>query len=275
MSGTIVVGFIVVFVVTVVVAKVLFNRTIQDTMASFNSDIQKGRTVVVTEEETQPLPKPVRDWLNHVGVVGTIPASVVTISQRGEMKLTIDQSEWIDARASQIIRLDQPGYVWEADIQTPPIVGTRGLDVFDGAEASMTIKVASLIPVANATTSKKLIQSSMHRFLMELPWYPSASINDYLSWKAIDENAAQATLTANNEQVTATFFFDQNVVTKVEAMRYKETTAAAKPIRCMGEFDQYKEKGAYLVPTKAKITWDLPEGPFTWYQFENTDVSYN
>ena len=92
----------------------------------------------------------------------------------------------------------------------------------------MTIKVASLIPVANETTSKKLIQSSMHRFLMELPWYPSARVNDYISWQAIDENAAEATLSVNDEQVTAVFFFDQSVVTKVEALRFKETNVEAK-----------------------------------------------
>lgn len=118
----------------------------------------------------------------------------------------------------------------------------------------MTIKVASLIPVANETTSKKLIQSSMHRFLMELPWYPSASVNDYISWQAIDENAAAATLSVNDEQVTAVFFFNQSVVTKVEALRFKETNVEAKPILCTGEFAEYKENESYLTPTKAKIT---------------------
>ena len=139
----------------------------------------------------------------------------------------------------------------------------------------MTIKVASIIPVANETTSKKLIQSSMHRFLMELPWYPSARVNEYISWQAIDENAAEATLSVNDEQVTAVFFFDQSVVTKVEALRYKETNAEAEPMLCIGEFAEYKEIESYFVPTKAKITWDLPEGQFTWYEFTNTDINYN
>lgn len=274
-SGGIVGSLVVVLVVTVIVAKIMFNRTIHDTKTAFKSEISETRQDLVTEQERDRLPKPVSDWLDHVGVVGTERANVVTLSQKGKMKLTFDQVEWIDARASQIIRLDQPGYVWEADIQTPPIVGTRGLDVFNGSEASMTIKVASLIPVADEATSRKLIQSSMHRFLMELPWYPSASLNDYISWQAIDEHSAKASLTVNNEKVTATFFFDQHLVTKVEAYRYKETTAEAEPILCIGEFDHYEEKEPYLIPSKAKITWDLPEGLFTWYQFENTDVSYN
>ena len=139
----------------------------------------------------------------------------------------------------------------------------------------MTIKVASIIPVTNETTSKKLIQSSMHWFLMELPWYPSARVNDYISWQAIDENAAEATLSVNDEQVTAVFFFDQSVVTKVEALRFKETNVKAKPILCTGEFAEYKENESYLIPTKAKITCGLPEGQFTWYEFTNTDISYN
>ncbi|GEM05679.1 hypothetical protein HMI01_26670 [Halolactibacillus miurensis] len=274
-SGGIVAILIVGLIVAVFIARVMFNRTIHHVQENFNNRIQKNETDVVTKGDLSHLPQPVADWLNEVGVVGVKPAQSVTLTQHGEMKLTVEQDQWIDARASQIIRLDSPGYVWEADIQTPPLVGTRGLDVLDGDKASMTIKVASMVPVANETTSKKLIQSSMHRFLMELPWYPSASINDYISWKAIDEYSAQATLSAHNEQVTATFFFDHSVVKRVEAFRYKETTAEAEPILCTGEFDHYEEKGTYLVPTKAKITWDLPEGPFTWYQFENTDVSYN
>ena len=94
----------------------------------------------------------------------------------------------------------------------------------------------------------------MHRFLMELPWYPSASVNNYISWQAIDENAAEATLSVNDEQVTAVFFFDQSVVTKVEALRFKETNIEAKPILCTGEFAEYKENESYLTPTNAKIT---------------------
>ena len=100
----------------------------------------------------------------------------------------------------------------------------------------------------------------MHRFLMKLPWYPSARVNDYISWQAIDENAAAATLSVNDEQVKAVLFFDQSIVTKIEVLRFKETNAEAEPMLCIGEFAEYKENESYLTATKAKITWDLPEG---------------
>jgi hypothetical protein len=40
------------------------------------------------------------------------------------------------------------------------------------------------------------------------------------------------------------------------------------------ESDSYQEFQGIRIPTKASITWELPEGDFTWYQVAITEATY-
>jgi hypothetical protein len=64
-------------------------------------------------------------------------------------------------------------------------------------------------------------QGSMMRYLGEMMWFPSALLEDNVSFQAIDATSARVTLTAGGKTATATMFFDAaGRLTNFVARRY-------------------------------------------------------
>jgi hypothetical protein len=231
---------------------------------------------IIQEQMLAPLPAPVQKWLKHIGLVGKEQIMTACIIQKGEMKLNPDQKEWSKAQVVQYITTSPPGFLWKVKMNMMPIVTVVGRDMFSDGQAAMTIKIASLFPAVNVKNNKKVNQSTLQRYLMELPWYPSAALNPYIAWEEIDEHSAKATMTYKDVTGSATFYFDDSgKFTKVSAMRYKDHDESAEPVECVGEAKEYKIIDGIKIPSKMSITWMLDDGPFTWYRLEIIDARYN
>lgn len=230
----------------------------------------------ITEEELEGLPEPVRKWLFSVGVVGQDKLRSVEFSQRGNMKLEPGQKQWIEAKAKQYVRVDQPGFLWHVDLPMIPLINTKGRDLFYEGESLMEVRIGSLIPVVNAKDSAKLNESALHRFLLEIPLYPTAALEDYMSWEAIDQQSAKGILTYRGMTVEATFYFDEDgTLNRMESLRYKDHDEQAKRIPCIGTVKEHKVFDGLKVPTKVEITWIMDDKPFTWYQLEIFDMHFD
>ena len=169
--------------------------------------------------------------------------------------------------ARQYISVSEPGYLWQVDLALMPLVKIKGRDLFYQGKASMIIKIAGLLPVVSQEANDKINESALHRFLLELPWYPTAALNNYLSWEKIDSSSARATINYQGVKASAVFNFDQEGnLLSTEAMRYKESDEAAERIRCLGELRGYQIIDGIKVPTEIDVSWYLPEGKFTWFK---------
>lgn len=137
----------------------------------------------------------------------------------------------------------------------------------------MEIRIGSLIPVVNEKNNRKLNESSLHRFLLELPFYPTAALADYIVWKEIDAQTARGILTYKGITAEADFFFDQsgNLI-RQEALRYHGSDEQAERIPCIAEITAYSSIEGLQIPREATITWMLADGPFTWYKLTIADI---
>lgn len=140
---------------------------------------------IITEQMLDPLPVPVQKWLNHIGMVGKQKIHTAYFKQKGLMKLKPDQKNWTQAQAEQYVTVDQPGFLWKVNMDMFPAIRVVGKDSFMGGEAAMVIKLGSLIPVVNVANNDKVNQSTLQRYLLELPWYPSAALSPYITWEEI------------------------------------------------------------------------------------------
>ena len=190
------------------------------------------------------------------------------------MRLDPDQENWLDAEAEQYVNVKEPGYLWHVDLPIMPLINTKGRDLFYQGTAFMEIKIGSLIPVVNAADNKKLNESSYHRFLLELPWYPTAALEDYISWQAVNEQSAKAVLSYQGTSVEATFNFEgDGKLRSVEALRYKDNNENAKRIPCIGEVKEYMTIEGFRIPNRINVTWMIDDEPYTWYKLEIFDVN--
>ena len=245
-------------------------------------NINKNRTNVLNENnniistaDLKDLALPVKKWLQNSGVIGKNKIRAVKVKQSGLMKLSPEQNNWYQPAAKQYITVSEPGFLWQVDLAMMPVVNTKGRDFFYQGNASMQIKIASLLPVVDQKENAKINESALHRFLLELPWYPTAALNNYLEWQEIDSTTARATINYQGVKASADFNFDQEGnLLSTEAMRYKESDQNAERRRCIGELGGYRNIDGIKIPTEIDVSWYLDSGKFSWFKVKVDQISF-
>ena len=262
--------FIGILAIALMFASFQMNRKITKEVEMLMGSAENHQPAVITEQDLEGLPKAVRQWLRESGVVGKERIRAMSFSQRGEMKLDPEQEKWMEPKAKQYVRVDEPGYLWHVDLPMIPLLNTKGRDLFHEGKGAMEVRIGSLIPVVNEQGSEKLNESSLHRFLLELPWYPTAALEDYITWEEIDDQRAKAILTYQGITVDAVFYFDETgSLIRQEALRYKDNHDDAERLPCIGEVKGYTIVEGIKIPNQFHVTWILDGKPFTWYKLEN------
>ena len=178
--------------------------------------------------------------------------------------------------AVQSFSLKPPAFNWAVRVDAFPLVQLSGRDKLTYGVGEMKIKLLSLINVVNEKENEKVNSGSMLRFLGEICWFPTAALNDYISWEEIDNLTAKATFTQQNKVVSGIFKFStEGELLSFEADRFYGGDEKATKHPWLREVLEYKVFDGIKVPSKCKVTWKLPEGDFNWLNLEITTLEYN
>lgn len=259
-----------VFVLITIIANFITNKQIEKQFDVFknNSQYLSGKTISL--DDIDELPTPVKNWLLAINIVGKKDVNMVSFYQKGEMKLTEDQKDWFYPQALQYVRLDEPGFIWRVSLKMNPLIKVQGIDILEKGNASMKMLLFSLIPVVNEKENHKINESSLTRFLLELPWYPYASLRDYIKWEKIDDYSAKAIISYKNLTSEVIYYFDKDYnLIKMEGLRYKDSKKESKKISCIGEVVDNIIVNGVKVPNKINVSWIEDDKKFTWYKIEN------
>ncbi len=252
-----------------------FNTIVQKESEQILQNIPFENLSKVSENDIAQLPEIVQKWMKISGVIGKEQVVAVCIKQIGNMR-TKPGGKWLSFEASQSFNLQKPAFVWVTKVDAMPLIKMVGRDKLYKGEGEMLIKLASLIPVVNEGENSKINQGAMIRFLAETCWFPSAALNSYISWEAIDSNSARATLTIEGKSVSGVFSFsDQGNIVSFEANRYYGGENDSKLEKWLVKNNSYKTFNGIIIPNKSSVTWKLKNGDFKWLELEIIDVRYN
>jgi len=155
------------------------------------------------------------------------------------------------------------------------IFEVTGRDKFENGSGEMTIKLLSLIPVANAKNHEKVNQASLQRYLAETVWFPSASLNPYITWEPLGENSSKATMEFKGVKGSGEFHFDvKGNFEKFVAMRYQDINAE-EPTEWTVIATKTEERNGIKIPVECEANWKLESGKWTWLKLKITDIQYN
>ncbi|WP_280770823.1 DUF6920 family protein [Salipaludibacillus daqingensis] len=228
---------------------------------------EENKTTVITEEMIDPLPEPVQKWLLNSGVIGKKLLTNISFKHQARMKLKPDQKNWYQATSGQYVTTQEPGFIWKVDIAMNPWMNVKGRDTFIDGKGDIQMKLASLLTVANVKNNQEADQSTMQRYLLELPWYPVGALSPYITWKEIDNMTAEATMTYKGLVGTAKFFFtEEGEYVKSSAWRYDTESDSYK--ECIGVAKEFQIINGVKIPTKVDVSYVLEDGLFTWYKAE-------
>lgn len=242
-----------------------FRRTIAARLDALDS-ASRARSGQYQPSDVETLPAPVQRYFETVLDPDQSYATSVRLHQSGSFRLGGADSPWRAMDATQHYTTSPPGFVWDATIEVLPMVPARVIDYYIDGEGALEARILSAIQVANVGPNDEMNEGELLRYLAEAVWFPTALLPESgVEWEAIDEMAAQATLTHREQTVSAVFHFgDDDLVERVTAERYREASDDYAP--WTGYFREYERRNGRLVPTDAEVEWTLPDGDLPYWR---------
>jgi hypothetical protein len=246
-----------------------FRRLVQSDIETMLAGSSAGEAGFVSEAMLDGLPEPVQRYLRYTGIVGKPFVRRVQLRQKGRMLLA-SGTPWIPLKAQQWYSVRPPGFVWYGMLHIGPVAIVRARDMYRTGVGHLLIKAASLVTVADAK-GEEMDQGEMVRYLSEMIWFPSAFLEDNVSFEAVDAKSARAILTHGGRTATGTFFFDaEGRVTEFMARRYAggKLETWSVPITAYGQFEELN------LPVRGKAVWKLAEGDQEYIDVTITELHH-
>ena len=212
----------------------------------------------VSLSSIEALPVPVQRYLRLALYDGQPRLATVTLEQAGRLRTGVESGQWLDFTATETIAPEARGFVWDARLRLAPLVHAGIRDVYVGGVGDGRVALQSAITVAADHGGHDLNSGDLYRLLAEAPWSPTLLLPSAdLTWKALDDRRAAATLTHGGEIVTIEFRFnDTGEVASVyaaERPRSYGTTYVATPWD--GRFSRYVTVDGIRVPSAGEVGW--------------------
>lgn len=265
--------FIIIFVSVSFIGNLVFNKNVDNEIKVLFNKIKNKRSHI-SKADIEVLPQNVQRWLKYAQIIGKEKVTSVRLKQKATMRLEIDK-RWMPVQAEQYFTTEEPSFIWKANIKMAPLFHIVGRDIYTEGKGNMLIKFLSLFNVANSK-GKKINQGTLLRYLAEMVWFPTAVVNNFITWEEIDTKHAKATMTYKEVIASGVLTFnDKGEVINFEAERYGEFDNKFRLELWSISLYAYKKFDGIKVPTKGDVTWKLKTGNFNWFNFEVTQIEYN
>lgn len=208
-----------------------------------------------------------------VGKVASVPSGV-RVTQEGRMRLR-PAGRWLPFTATEDFEVGRVGFSWRARVRIGPMVWLIVTDEYARGAGRLEVRLWGRLRVMRAS-GPDVTSGQLLRYLGELFWTPySVVANHELGWRDLGGQAAEVTATVGRAMVSVRVEFDDHgdlagVWTSARPRQVGKTTVDT-PWR--GEAGDYATVGGIRVPRRAEVRWELPEGPFTYWQGRVTGVT--
>lgn len=194
------------------------------------------------------LPEPVRRYFLHAIAPGTPLATSVTLTMSGSIKL---QEEWHSFRATELLAPFR-GFIWRPVVPMKRVL-LRGADFYHNGGAGMRFFV-HMLPVITVS-GPQIARSALGRMVGEAGWLPAALLpREGVSWKAIDKEHIQATVSGNDETHTLTLTIDAEG--RIRDMMFDRWSNQEKGYIPFGMLaGEERTWGGYTIPARLRVGW--------------------
>lgn len=166
--------------------------------------------------------------------------------------------------AVEELAADAVAFAWRARFPILGPLSMRVTDSYQPPDGLLEVRVLGL-PVRRSR-GPQLAQGEALRYLAEIPWVPQATrLNRELQWREIDDSTAEVSTEVAGDRVAVEFSFEHGEIVRAEAERPR-LEAGGAVTRWFGEFGDYASFAGIRMPTRGEVSWDLPEGPFTYWR---------
>jgi hypothetical protein len=182
----------------------------------------------------------------------------VRLTQTGTLRTDLNSERWMSFDAEHIVVPQATGFVWNARVSVAPLIHVRVRDAFVDGRGSGLVSLLSALTVGEDADSPEMNSGSLHRYLAEAVWYPTALVpSSQLTWTALDATRALATLTNQGVTVSLEFRFGESgeVTGIFTPARWGKFGEGYRQVPWEGHFRDYREQDGILVPSEGDVGW--------------------
>ena len=248
-----------------------YERRVREAMAR-----PAGAARIVATEDLAHLPPLVRGYLARVGVIGRPRVHSIRVRFHGTIRPG-PAAAWMPFTGVQHTSLDRPErlFFMRATRAGLPI---DGLHAFRSDQASMRIRLGSLITVADVSGAT-LVRSETVTFLNDLCLFaPAALVDAPIEWEPVDARSVRAHYALGHQRVSAVLTFDGagDLIDFRSEDRYQDAGGADRRLPWTTPVSRFRIFGSGArLPGYGEGWWHPAEGAFAYLRIELDEISYN
>jgi Family of unknown function (DUF6544) len=213
------------------------------------------------------LPEPIAGHLSRVMPEGAETPTRVRLTQRGEM-VQKPGGRRLEFTAVQRYAVAEVEFEWRATFGPNPLVRVKVVDRYRDGEGLLVAKVWGLVP-ATRSAGPDTDRAEAMRYLAELPWVPYAmASNPQLSWRELEDGSVEVSTLVGGRAASVRLSLEDGLIRGVSGIRPRLAGKTSIETPFAGRFGDYVELGGVRVPGSAEVSWELLEGPFTYWRGE-------
>ena len=215
----------------------------------------------ISDELPADLPAPVARYL-RLALPNRQEIQEVRITQSGTLRTDAAAERWMAFTAEHLLVPGAMGFLWDARVQVAPLVHVRVRDALIDGIGSGHVALMSALTVSAANGGVEMNSGSLHRYLAEAVWYPSALLpGPRLRWTPVDATRALASLTNGRTSVSLEFrFAESGEVTGIYTPgRWGTFPDGYRQVPWEGHFRDYRERDGILVPAYGEVGWYIDD----------------
>jgi hypothetical protein len=254
-----------------------WNSETQDLRARLDAARAPLRPQTVDFRELEGLPAPVQRYFRAVLEEGQPMVAGVHVRHTGTFNMGETTDQWKPFTSDQKVVTQRPGFDWNGRVSMMPGVPVRVHDAYVAGEGTLHAALLGLFSVVDMRGTREVAEGELMRYFAEAAWYPTALLpRQGVSWEAVDDRSAYATLEEGDITLTMLFTFDeQGLIDTVRAeARGRAVGGEIVPTPWQGRFWNYEVRGGMLVPLDGEVTWLPPEGEKPYWRGHITELAY-
>jgi len=221
------------------------------------------------------LPAPVIRYFDFALTPGQPVVTGARITWEGQFSMR--PRRWSAFTATQHYRVQPPGFVWDARIWMTGVLPVLVRDSYADHEGSLRAAIGGIVKVADSRGTVEIAKGELLRYLAEAVWFPTALLPSAgVSWTAIDEDSATATLSDGATTVSLdAHFAASGEIDWLSAMRPRDVRGASILTPWIAHVRNYDRRHGMMVPSSGSVEWELPSGPLPYWRGRVVSAQYD